>query len=188
MLHNEKVYVRPKYVCSLLLCNPYMVFSHGLEPLFRLICSVREGTRQRSELCRFCSRAPASHLGFFITKWCLDYMQLWVKNVIINIINHGIFSDSAAARPEQWLLVRTWTASSPPANSCVLVSLPQRDLWWDSRSISVRNGESVSRCRTIFSPSRQKDGRLRTTVLLNSHLARGADVLWHGGVDACLFG
>lgn len=84
--------------------------------------------------------------------------------------------------------VSRWTASRPPANSCVLVSLPQRDLWRDSRSMLVSNGESVPRCRTIFSLSRQKDGRFRTTVLLNSHLAWGADVLWHGSVDACLFG
>lgn len=108
--------------------------------------------------------------------------------VFINIINHHFINERATVHPEQWPLVSRWTASSPPANSCVLVSLPQRDLWRDSRSMLVSNGESVPRCRTIFSLSGQKDGRFRTMVLLNSHLAWGADVLWHGSVDACLFG
>lgn len=114
-------------------------------------------------------------------------MMSWLLSLLTSLI---IISSTKEQRSilNNDRFVSRWTASRPPANSCVLVSLPQRDLWRDCRSMLVSNGESVPRCRTIFSLSRQKDGRFRTTVLLNSHLAWGADVLWHGSVDACLFG
>lgn len=111
-----------------------------------------------SDTVGFCFRVPALHVEFFFFfhKMRSRLLTIWKQDVSVNIINHRFINQRAMVHPEQWPLASRRTASSPAASSCVLVSLPQWDLWWDSRSIMASNGESVPRCRTIFSPSRQK--------------------------------
>lgn len=79
------------------------------------------------------------------------------QDVFIDVINHRIVTERATVHPEQWLLVWRRTAGSPPANSCVLVSLPRRDLWRDSRSISASNGQIWPALpRNLFTVSAKK--------------------------------
>lgn len=122
----------------------------------------------------------------FINKRCLDCSQLRVKRSLLSSL---IMVSSKKEHSLSWTMTGCIEMdSSPRANSCVLVSLSYQQFEKTiARSLSV-NGESVPCCCRIFSLSWQKDKRFSMMVLLNRHLVWGADVLWHGSADGCLFG
>lgn len=135
----------------------------------------------------FLFRAPFWHLDVLTVKWWLDYSQLGVEMslstslIIISLQERRSTLNTDCLYGDGQPAVLRQTAAS----LCHFLSeIPDDEAAW-SRPLTANPTHVAAQSFHCLGKKTEDSAR---PVLLNSHLAWGADVLWHGAVDACLFG